>query len=279
MPAGFLSRWGPGQTAVLQAYALQLSRALVLAAALALLGCSAEASLGAVPAGAAPLELIPAYFSPEGSPDPWQTMCQGAPAGSTVILNPDNGPVKKQAKLYAEPMRFCEEHGQRVIGYVYTKYGKRSLATVEKAIASYYSWYPAVEGIFLDEMAEVPSAKIETYYRQLAAYVHEKGGLVVGNPGDTATTSWQLGVVDLLVTFEGTAAGYATYSPPPWVLAARPQQIANIIFAATTTAQMEAACVKAAGQNTGSIYVTNLPEKPNPYEALPSYWTSETASC
>lgn len=29
---------------------------------------------------AAPLELIPAYFGPEGSPDPWHTMCEGAPA-------------------------------------------------------------------------------------------------------------------------------------------------------------------------------------------------------
>ena len=124
-----------------------------------------------------------------------------------------------------------QEHGQRVIGYVYTKYGKRRLATVEKAIAHYYSWYPTVEGIFLDEMAEVPTAKIETYYRQLAAYVHEKGGFVVGNPGDTAATNWQLSAVDQVVTFEGSAAAYATYSPAPWVLAARPQQIANIIFA------------------------------------------------
>ncbi len=105
------------------------------------------------------------------------------------------------------PMRACEEHGQRVIGYVFTKYGKRRLAAVEKAIGHYYTWYPGVEGIFLDEMAEAPSVKLETYYRQLTSYVHEKGGFVVGNPGDTATTPWQLGAVDQVVTFEGPASG------------------------------------------------------------------------
>jgi hypothetical protein len=265
---------------MMRACAPRMSLALAIAAAFALVGTeSVTAQLGVAQALAAPLELIPAYFGPEGSPDPWHTMCEAAPAGSTVILNPDNGPVKKDANVYAEPVRFCEEHGQRVIGYVYTRYGRRSLAKVEKAIADYYSWFPAVEGIFLDEMAEVPTAKVETYYKQLAAYVHEKDGLVVGNPGDTATTPWQLDAVDEVVTFEGSAAAYATYSPAPWVLAARAPQIANIIFAAPETSQMEADCVNARNDNTGSIYVTNLREKPNPYETLPSYWETETATC
>jgi hypothetical protein len=47
-------------------------------------------------------ELVPAYFGPEGSPDPWQTMCDDMNAGSTAILNPDNGPVKREAKSYLE---------------------------------------------------------------------------------------------------------------------------------------------------------------------------------
>jgi hypothetical protein len=264
----------------MRAGAPRFSLTPALSAALALAGfAGVTASLGVAQAFAAPVELIPAYFGPEGSPDPWHTMCQAAPAGSTVILNPDNGPVKKQAKMYAEPIRFCEEHGQRVIGYTYTNYGKRALATVEKAIADYYSWDPGVEGIFLDEMAEVPTTKVEAYYKKLAAYVHAKGGFVVGNPGDTAASTWQLGAVDEVVTFEGSAATYATYSPAPWVLAARANQIANIIFAAPTVPQMEADCVKAGNENAGSIYVTSLPEKPDPYETLPSYWATEAGSC
>lgn len=258
----------------------RLLLALALACAIALADAAQPPGmLGLAQARAAALELVPAYFGPEGSADPWHAMCEAAPPGSTVILNPDNGPVKKDAKLYAEPMSFCEERGQRVIGYVYTRYGKRPLATVEKAIAHYYSWYPGLSGIFLDEMAEAPSAKAESYYRRLTAYVHERGGFVVANPGDTAATGWQLGVADVVVTFEGSAAGYAAYSPAAWVLAARPQQIANIIFAASETTQMEADCAKASEDNAGSVYVTNLPERPDPYATLPSYWTTETAYC
>ena len=237
------------------------------------------AAVAPVVALGAPLELVPAYFGPEGSPDPWHTMCEAAPAGSTVILNPDNGPVKRDAKVYAEPIRFCEERGQRVIGYVFTRYGKRSLGAVERAIAHYYTWYPAVEGIFLDEMAEVPTAKVEAYYRQLGVYVHSKGGYLVGNPGDTAPTPWQLADVDTVVTFEGSAASYASYSPAPWVLAEQPPQVADIIYGASESSQMEADCERAAGENAGFIYVTNLPEHPDPYAALPGYWTAETAGC
>lgn len=254
------------------------SAPLIFVLAVVLLLAGLGPSLATNGANAAPSELIPAYFPPEGFPDAWTTMCESAPAGSTVILNPDDGPVKRQAALYAPPIEFCQQRGDHVIGYVFTKYGKRSLTAVERAIAHYYSWYPAVEGIFLDEMAETPSAKLENYYRQLASYVHERGGLVVGNPGDTATTSWQLAAVNQVVTFEGSATGYSTYEPPGWVSAAQPSQIANIVFGASE-AQMESDCVKATEDNAGSVYVTNLPERPNPYQQLPSYWTAEVSRC
>jgi len=224
-------------------------------------------------------ELVPAYFGPEGSPSQWQVMCEASPPGSTVILNPDNGPVKRQAASYAPVIRYCEERGQKVIGYVYTRYGRRSLSAVKKAISDYYLWYVGVEGVFLDEMAEVQTAKRETYYENLAALVHAKGGLAVGNPGDTASTAWQLNAVDQVVTFEGSAASYETYVPATWVLHARPEQIANIVFSASGVSQMEAVCERSTVDNAGALYVTDLRERPNPYEALPSYWTAETERC
>jgi len=42
---------------------------------------------------------------------------------------------------------------------------------------------------------------------------------------------------------------------------------------------MEADSVKAAQQNTGSIYATNLPQKPNPRATPPSHWTTEASQC
>jgi hypothetical protein len=255
-----------------------LALAAVLSAAV-LLWLAALLSLGSAQARGALRELVPAYFAPEGSPDPWHTMCEQESPGSTAIVNPNNGPVKREAKSYLAVMAYCHERGENVIGYVYTRYGRRSLRKVEKAISDYYSWYPTIQGIFLDEMAEQPSPKIEAYYQALDSDVHARGGLVVGNPGDTASTAWQLGDVDVVVTFEGSAAQFATYEPAPWVLHENPEQIANIVFAAASEAQMEAVCTQAQAQNAGLIYVTNLPEQPNPYAALPSYFATETARC
>lgn len=212
--------------------------------------------------------LVPAYFEPD---EGWAAMCSEMPVGSTAIANPDNGPTAVKLSSYAEAITACQTDGQRVIGYVYTEYGKRSLNTVETQIADYYSWYPSINGIFLDEMAETPDT---TYYATLESYVHAKGGTVVGNPGDTASTDWQLSVVDQVVAFEGTAASFAHYEPAAWVLAANPSQIAIIIYSATSNT----ACSTATADNAGSVYVTNLGE-PNPYGALPSFWTSLTSAC
>jgi hypothetical protein len=224
-----------------------------------------------------PLQLVPAYFEPGGGA--WQAMCTSGPAGSTAILNPRNGPAKRQAADYLPAMAYCREHGWHTIGYVFTRYGKRSLKAVEKAIAHYYQWYPGIEGIFLDEMAEASSMKTDSYYAALRAYVHERGGAVVGNPGDTATSDWQLTYVDTVVTFEGNAADYAGYQAPAWVLKAAPGQIANIVFAAGGDTGLEDACARTAGDGAGWLYVTDLAERPNPYAQLPSYWKLETEIC
>jgi hypothetical protein len=155
-----------------------------------------------------------------------------------------------------------------VIGYVYTEYGRRSLSTVEAQIADYYAWYPGLAGVFLDEMAEAPD---EAYYGALASYVHARGGIVVANPGATASTNWQLHDADVVVTFEGTATAYSSYRPPSWVTAAPPNRIANIVFGASTLA-----CPRVG--NAGYVYVTGLGE-PNPYASLPSYWAAESTLC
>jgi hypothetical protein len=217
---------------------------------------------------ASPQLLVPAYFEPD---EGWAGMCSEMPAGSTAIMNPDDGPTAVKLAAYAAAVTSCQADGQKVIGYVYTEYGERSLSTVEAQISDYYARYPSINGIFLDEMAEIPDT---TYYAALENYVHAKGGTVVGNPGDTASTNWQLSVVDQVVAFEGTAASFAHYKPAPWMLTASPSQIAIIIYSASSNT----ACSTATADNAGSVYVTNLGE-PNPYGALPSFWISLTAGC
>jgi len=246
------------------------ARAVVLA-------CAAVAMLAlhAAPAGAS--LLVPAYFGPEGAPSPWRTMCDPAQASSIAIVNPHNGPVKRQGSVYAPVIAGCREAGWRVAGYVFTRYGRRKLAAVEKAISGYQLFYPGVEGIFLDEMAEADTPKNEAYYGALRDYVRERGGFLVGNPGDTAPTGWQLAFVDLLVTFEGPASQYASYAPAPWVSAAGTGRIANIVFAAGGAPQQ--VCSQVPARGAGYRYVTDLAEAPNPYAGLPAYWQAEVEAC
>jgi hypothetical protein len=242
----------------------------------------------------ASVQLVPAYFDPTGSPNPWNVMCQDmstAGSGSIAIMNPANGPGRKALADYASALADCHLDGQRVIGYVATKNTHRSIAKVEQEINAYFSFYPGINGIFLDNMAQSPAAKascegcqmtVESYYSTLYSYVHLEGTsvTVVGNPGTPAITSWQLSapVADAVVTFEGSSASYQTYTPPSWVLGEPASKIGNIVYAAGSTA-LGPDCSLATKDNAGFLYVTNLNLKPDPYEALPSYWTTETATC
>jgi len=66
--------------------------------------------------------------------------------------------------------------------------------------------------------------------------------------------------------------------PPPWVLAEPADRIANIIYAAPA-ATLATTCSTAVAHNAGLLYVTAAKLHPNPYAALPSYWTTETTTC
>lgn len=246
------------------------------------------------PPAFASVQLVPAYFDPTGSPNPWTVMCGDMSTESSpsiAIMNPANGPGHKADSDDAAALAQCHLDGQQVIGYVATKYSHRSIAKVEKEIDAYFSFYPTLDGIFLDNMAQTPTAKascggcqmtVESYYSTLYNYVHDEGTsvMVVGNPGDPATTSWQLSapVADVVVTFEGSSASYQTYAPPLWVLEEPADKIANIVYAAASTA-LASDCSIGADDNAGFLYVTDLKAKPNPYDALPSYWQTETRTC
>jgi hypothetical protein len=249
--------------------------------------------LGLVPS-AFGAQLVPAYFYPTGSPNPWHTMCENMDSGgsgSTAIMNPENGPGKAVNSDYTSAVKFCHKEGQNVIGYVYSSYTKRNLKEVEEAVGDYYSWYPTIDGIFVDEMAQTPTAEaecpeckgtgmtVEGYYKALYAYIHAKSSEadVIGNPGAPATTAWQLNApaADEVVTFEGSGTAFAAYKPPSWVLHKSSNEIGVIVHDVTGATQMKEVCEKAENEdNAGLLYITD-----HPYNELPSYWLTETEIC
>ncbi len=254
----------------------------------------AAAVLSVSPSAFAGTQLVPSYFYPSGTSNPWNVLCDSlgtTGSGSIAILNPASGPGRAADPNYAAALARCHSDGQRVIGYVATKYTHKTIAAVEQAIDTYYSFYPTLDGIFFDNMSLVPTKKasckgcsmtVGSYYSALYDYVHANrtGATVVGNPGTPAATSWQLSTpaADAVVTFEGSAASYQKYVPPPWVLAEPAGTIANIVYAAPA-AILASTCSTASARNAGLLYVTDLKLRPNPYAALPSYWSTETTTC
>ena len=84
-------------------------------------------------------------------------MENGTPAVDLAIINPNSGPGTIKDTNYADQVTQTEAKGIIVIGYVSTGYAgttdrTRTLDMVEKDVDTYYSWYPNIDGIFVDEV-------------------------------------------------------------------------------------------------------------------------------
>jgi hypothetical protein len=116
-----------------------------------------------------------------------------------AVINPSNGPGSWSDPNYLSWIRTLQGAGITVLGYVYTVYGERSIASVESDIANYRNWY-GLSGIYIDQMANW--AGLEWYYSTLTSYGRSLGmWLTIGNPGADVLPSY-IGTVDCLVIFE-----------------------------------------------------------------------------
>lgn len=235
-----------------------------------------------------PLELlVPAYFSPGPGSD-WDRLARGAQAFGaapiTAILNPSNGIFTKEDALVTAAITAFRQSGGKVLGYVYTRYGKgsRSVTDVLRNVDNYRKTYGAqIDGFFLDEMDA--TGKQLAFYREVYQYIK---GLdahlrVVGNPGTYPVASFA-DVADALVSFEGQAAAYANATPQPsntWVYNGANSAQAALVHDAMNCSAMQEVLRSAntPQRNTGLIFATDrhydyATNTGNPWATLPSYW-------
>ena len=64
---------------------------------------------------------------------------------------------------------------------------------------------------------------------------------------------------------------------PGWVSRYDPSRFVNVVYA-TSGSDLASAVSLSASRRAGYLFVTNLPASPNPYGALPSYWSQEVAA-
>ena len=216
---------------------------------------------------------VPAYFYPGSY---WTQLDQAGAGVGLAVMNPDSGPGSAADPNYANAVRSAQAAGVHVVGYVYTSYGSRSVAAVESDINAYYSWYPGLNGIFLDEAST--SCASEPYYATLNSFVKSKGGtgLTILNPG-TQTNQCYEPAADILLTFEGSDSQYvSSYAAPSWVANYPASHFWHVIYGTSTVSAMAQAVQLSKARNAGYVYVTSA-TLPNPYDLLPtgSYWSDE----
>ncbi len=216
---------------------------------------------------------VPAYFSPQY----WTQATNSTPPPTTMILDisgvgAGSAPDPELQSLVSQ----AKAAGITILGYSSTVDGQRPIAQVEADVRDYAAWY-GVTSIFLDRVSGQP-AQVR-YYQQLANYIHQahQGSQVWLNPGVYPDQAY-MSIGDVVMVFEGTYAQYLTASVPGWVRNYPASKFAHTIFA-TPGADLSSALSLAQSRNAGYVYVTNVTDGTgNPYDALPSYWSTEDAS-
>lgn len=231
------------------------------------------------------------------TPTPWSSLASSAASYPDVhmiaIANPNAGTLSASTTVDASlgpaitAFKTVPGTSNKVVGYVATASGSSgaiSVADVKATIDNYIRLYPGqLDGFFLDSMG-TDSAHL-SYYQEIHDYIKaiatglgttaSASPLVIGNPATYPVAAYA-GVADMLVTFAGSAAAYASVDPQPanaWVYARDNAAQAAMVHTASTCTDMQNA-VKAANtprMNTGAIYVTNMTSGA-PWSALPAYW-------
>ncbi len=101
-----------------------------------------------------------------------------------VVLNPSNGTGGVTDGNYTAAIQRLKGAGATVLGYVASNYTASTTAEVKDEIDDWVTYYPDVDGIFIDEMTNTASTTAQAYYNELTRHVHSKGLYPsIGNPG------------------------------------------------------------------------------------------------
>ena len=225
--------------------------------------------------------LIPLYIYPDlrSENSRWRAVVEAqSKVDITAIINPNNGPLgdisDSRYRDYQNSIRILRNAKVKVLGYVYTSYGKRDKEQI-KADIDKYSQYYDLDGIFFDEAAN--TTKDKDFYAQLAAYVRtaDKLKTIVLNPGISTSPAYmdaQHSIADTAVTFEQTYAQWINASgPPDWVYNKMAKRFALLVHTAPDSTAMKRAIDLGHMRHYGYVYVTN-DMGANPWDTLPSYW-------
>lgn len=220
--------------------------------------------------------VVPAYYDPTAKNGLWSDLASTASSvATTVIMNPNSGPGTAQNANYVLAIAKVRLAGGKVIGYVSTRASKRALSDVIKDINLYFNFYK-IDGIFIDEMTSDKVTSHIQYYQSIYNYVKglSSAYTVMGNPGTSTQELYvSLPTADKFVVFEDSAKQYKSYKQSTWQANYAKSRFINMVYA-NSADQLSTVMTYANTHGAGGVFVTSG-TLPNPYKALPSYWSQE----
>lgn len=208
-----------------------------------------------------------------------------------VILNPNSGPGASANAAYTTAIGQLQSAGAIVLGYIETGYGvanadftPQNETTMKADIASWQSFYPAINGIFIDEMDDTGSATACTsisggscvaLYQALTTYAHGLGlPLTYGNPGENTISAYFSSsppAVDRYMVYETNAYGVAANYNNAGLCSYT--NCASVVYALAYSSTNLTLMMK----NSSWVFMTD-DHATNPYDAAPTYLSTEMAA-
>ncbi|MGC9129708.1 MAG: spherulation-specific family 4 protein [Candidatus Micrarchaeia archaeon] len=217
--------------------------------------------------------LVPAYFY---NGILWQEVAKLDWKG-IAIANPNNGPGTSTDPNYQSWINNVTKNGGMVLGYVYTDYGHRPLSAVEGNISEWYTLYPAISGIFLDQYNSSSNINA-TYYGDIYTYIKTKypsNSFIMANPGIIMPVQAMQKVgnyANVFNIFEGTYQNFKSFSLPNYLQRYGSKKFSAIVINVSQS-NLQSAETIANESGLSYAYFTNNNSATNPYATLPSYFS------
>ena len=211
---------------------------------------------------------IPAYFYPYPGDLHWAALAE-APAGSFIVITPDNGPGAAPDPHYLSALEVIRSGQTVVYGYVDSAYAARDLATLLVETQTYQDWY-AVGGIFVDQVTA--TVEHRDAYRELSDLLRARGLRVALNPGQPVIDPSYVELADHVVVFEGTQGDYLRCRFPRWMSDCPAERLWHLVYEVDDVQQYTRVATLAARRNAGAFFATDG-RMPNPWDRLPAYWS------
>jgi len=210
--------------------------------------------------------IIPLYADPGSD---WEKVIYAKKTHPSVpvlvIINPNNGPIPCPDQNYLKGITSFKSVGIITLGYVFTNYTARDNDEVIIDINNWKNCYPNIDGVFFDEMSNMPGN--ENYYANLTSYAKSQGfALTVGNPG-IGTLSSYVGTVDNFVIYED--AGLPSFlSLGGWYTSFNKSNFSIISYGVN---DIDNSVIKRISHKVSYLFITNG-TLPNPFTSLPPYF-------